>query len=95
MFKKTYSYLNKPKAKIGWVYGFSVIFACIFLSYLTGMVISSIKFNDYTIQIIPSMIMTPIFMSIFGLWLLNSSSFYKMLKNFFIAFIILLILLFI
>lgn len=93
MKKTFYLFLNEPKTKIGWVHGICTIIASIILAYLTAMLYSSLNFSDYAIKMIPAMIMTPILISFFGIWLLNSSTLFIMLKKFFILFFILVILL--
>lgn len=95
MKKTFYTLLNEPKTKIGWVYGLLTIQFAIILSYLFSMVFSTFNFTDYAIKIVPAMILVPILISFFGIWLLNSISIMNMLKKFFIAFIIFMILLYV
>ena len=95
MKQKIYSFLNEPKTKIGWVHGIFTIIFSVVLAYLTAMLFSSLDFEDYAIKIIPAMIMTPILICFFGIYLLNSITLFMMLKKFFILFFVLMILLFI
>ena len=95
MKKTYYSFLSEPKTKIGWVHGSLTILFSFLLSYLVAMIFSSLDFEDYAVKIVPAMILVPILVSFFGIWLLNSISIMNMSKKFFIVFIIFIILLYV
>lgn len=59
------------------------------------MIFSSLGFEDYAVKIVPAMILVPILVSFFGIWLLNSVNILSMLKKFLLISLILSILLFI
>lgn len=94
MRKSFYFFFNEPKNKIGWVHGILTIVFSTILAYMSSMLFSTFDFQDYAIKIIPAMIITPILMSFFGLFLLFSSTLLNMLKKFLLLFLILFILLF-
>ncbi|MGE4382340.1 MAG: hypothetical protein AB7D41_03985 [Arcobacter sp.] len=94
MRKSFYSFLNESKTKIGWVHGILTIVFSVVLAYLFAMLFSTFAFKDYAIKIIPAMILTPILISFFGIYLLNSVSILNMLKKFLIFFLLFIILLF-
>lgn len=95
MKKTYYSFLSEPKTKIGWVHGSLTILFSFLLSYLVAMIFSSLDFEDYAVKIVPAMILVPILVSFFGIWLLNSVNILSMLKKFLLISLILSILLFI
>lgn len=95
MKKTYYSFLIEPKTKIGWVHGSLTILFSFILSYLVAMIFSSLGFEDYAVKIVPAMILVPILVSFFGIWLLNSVNILSMLKKFLLISLILSILLFI
>jgi len=74
--------INEQKSKIGFVHGFLSIIGGIVLAYLFMMLFSKFMPGDYGIKIVPSIVLTPIFISIFSLWILFSKSiliaFYKL-----------------
>ncbi len=94
MRKSFYFFFNEPKTKIGWVHGILTIVFSTILAYMSSMLFSTFDFQDYAIKIILAMIITPILMSFFGLFLLFSSTLLNMLKKFLLLFLILFILLF-
>ena len=74
MNNRTLSNINEQKSKIGFVHGFVSIVGGVILSYVFMMLFSKFMPGDYGIKIVPSIVLTPIFMSIFGLWLLFSKT---------------------
>lgn len=73
MNKKKFS-INEQKSTIGFVHGSISIIGGIVLAYLSMMLFSKFMPGDYGIKIVPSIVLTPIVMSLFGLWLLFSKS---------------------
>ena len=69
--------LNEQKSNIGFVHCCISTFGGIILAYLFMMLFSKFIPGDYGIKIVPSIVLTPIFMSIFGLWLLFSKTTFK------------------
>lgn len=90
--KKTFK-LNEQKSTIGFVHGFLSIIGGIVLAYLSMMLFSKFIPGDYGIKIVPSIVLTPIFVSIFGLWILFSKSILQSIIKLVLACIILLIIL--
>ena len=86
-------YLLEPKSKIGFGHGSITIFGAIILAYLTMMIYSKFMIGDYGIKIVPSMILTPLLISIYALWLLFSNTIFNSIKKLLIlAFIFVVIL---
>ncbi len=81
MKKDFMTLLYEPKTKIGWVHG---ILACIggfYLSFFSMMSLSYIIKADYAIKLLPTMIITPILICFFALWLLLCSTLLCCLKK--------------
>lgn len=69
--------LNEQKPYIGFAHGFTCIIGAIILGYLCMMLFSKFMPGDYGVKIIPSIVLTPIMISLFGLWLLFSKSIFS------------------
>jgi len=82
VLKNVIIFLKEPKSKIGWVHGILACIGALFLAYLSAMIMSKIIVGDYAIKIIPSMILTPIFISMYSIWLLFSRNTWQCLKKF-------------
>ncbi|WP_320036047.1 hypothetical protein [Halarcobacter sp.] len=73
-------YLNEPKSKIGLVHGLLACIISFICAYLTMMIFTLIAYGDYAHRIIPSIVLTPVLVSIYGLYFLFSetlNSFFK------------------
>jgi len=68
------SITNETKSKIGFVHGTISLVGGVILAYLFMMIFSKYFPGDYAVKIIPSIVLTPIVISIFGIWLLFSQS---------------------
>lgn len=89
MFTNIKNFIYEPKSKIGWVHG---LLACLFAavcSNLTMTIVTALLSGDFAQRIIPSMIFTPILVSIYGLWFLFSDSLINFLKKTFYTIILL------
>lgn len=84
---------NERKPRIGFLHGTLSILGGVILGYLIMMTFSKYMPGDYAIKIIPSIILTPIIISLSGLWLLFSQTINSSIIKFVIACIILFILL--
>lgn len=82
--KQFLSTVHESKSKLGFAHGTLTIIGSILLSYLTMMVFSKYMVGDYAVKIIPSIILTPVMISIYALWLLYSKSFLICLEKVFI-----------
>jgi len=82
--KKTFK-TNEQKSKIGFVHGSISIIGGIVLSYLFMMLFSKFMPGDYGVKIVPAIVLTPIFISLFGLWVLFSRSILYALSKLLIA----------
>lgn len=94
MFKNIKNYIYEPKSKIDLAYTFLVCMGAISCSYLTTMLLSVIIIGDYANKIIPSIILTPILMSIYALWLLFSKRVIDIIKKIFFTYIFLIVLIY-
>ena len=74
MFEKTKNFLHETKSSIGLVHGILACIGAVILSFLTTMQLTHLIVGDYAIRIVPAIILTPILMSIYGLWLLFSKT---------------------
>jgi len=88
----TQKILKKRKPHIGFLHGSISLIGAIILSYLIMMVFSKYMPGDYAVKIIPSIIITPILISITGLWLLFSHTIILSLIKFLVSTILLSIL---
>lgn len=77
------NYLTKPKTVIGWAHGIIATLSAVILSYLLGTILSMAMTGDYAQRIIPSMVLTPLLLNIFGIWLLFSKSLARLLIKIF------------
>jgi len=68
------NYLFEPKSKIGWVHGTICILGSIILAYLTMMLYSKFMIGDNGVKIVPPMILTPVLIACFSIWLLFSKT---------------------
>ena len=91
MNSNTHKQLKKRKPQIGFLHGTISLFGAIILAYLTMMVYSKYMPGDYAVKIIPSMILTPILISILGLWLLFSQKLSTCLFKFLLSSIMLIL----
>lgn len=73
------NYLYEPKSKIGWVHGTITILGSIVLGYLTMMIFTKLIPGDYGIKIVPSLILTPVLIACYSLWILFSNTILKSL----------------
>ena len=89
---RTFSKTNERKSKIGFFHGIISLIGGIILGYLIMMTFSKYMPGDYAIKIIPSIILTPIIITILGLWLLFSQTLTTSIIKFIIACAILFIL---
>ena len=93
MVAKIKNYLFEPKSKIGWVHGTITILGATILAYLTMMIYSKFMVGDYGIKIIPSMIITPILIACYSIWILFSNTIINAIfKVIFLSIVILIIL---
>jgi hypothetical protein len=74
MNNKNIHKVNRKKSKIGFFHGILSLFGGVILGYLVMMTFSKYMPGDYAIKIIPSIILTPIIISLAGLWLLFSQT---------------------
>ena len=81
MIETLKAYLFEPKSKIGWVHGCICILGGIILAYLTMMIYSKFMIGDNGVKIVPSMILTPVLIACFSLWLLFSKTIIESLKK--------------
>lgn len=84
---------KEQKSKIGFAHGSISIMGGIVLAYLFLMVFTKYMPGDYGVRIVPSIVLTPIFISIFGLWLLFSKSIFQAIFKFVLPCIFLLLIL--
>jgi len=75
------NYLYEPKSKIGWVHGLLACFGALCCAYLTMMTFTSSTSGDYAYKIIPSIILTPVLMSSYGLFFLFTHKPINVLKK--------------
>lgn len=73
------NYLYEPKSKIGWVHGSITILGAIVLGYLTMMLYAKFMIADNGVKIIPSMILTPVLIACYSIWILFSKTIIKSL----------------
>ncbi|WP_072681340.1 hypothetical protein [Arcobacter sp. LA11] len=81
MIKNIKKYIYEPKSNIGWGHGLLACIGAVCCAYLTMMLFSALMYGDYAYQIIPSIILTPILMTAYGLWLLFSEKIIDILKK--------------
>jgi len=86
-------YLSKPKSKIGFGHGIITILGAIILGYLTMMIYSKAMVGDYGVKIVPSMVLTPLLISLYAIWLLFSNTIIHCIKKFSILTLIFIIIL--
>lgn len=92
MLKIFQNYLYCSRSEIGFIHGLIICIASVCSAYLTMMLFSSIMFGDYIYKVLPSILITPILISIFAIWFLFSTSALVFYKKFFIfSFIIILL----
>ncbi len=81
-YKKAFNnFLYETKTKIGYTHAIISTLGAILLAYLTAMFIATIIVGDFALKIIPAMMLTPIFMSLYGIWLLFSKTRIEVLKK--------------
>lgn len=85
------NYLFEPKSKIGWVHGLLACFGALVCAYLTMMIFTLVSSGDYAHRIIPSIILTPLLMSVYGLYFLFTQKPINVLKKIFTILILLVI----
>lgn len=90
MIKTLKNYLYEPKSNIGWVHGSIACIGALICAFLTMMLFSALMFGDYAYKIVPSIILTPILITVFGLWLLFSEKAINAIKKTFFCLTILL-----
>lgn len=91
MLEKTKNFLYESKSKIGLVHAALACIGAVLLSYLTTMLLSSIIIGDFALKIIPSMILTPILMSFYGIWILFSRTRILAIKKICFTFVLLVV----
>jgi len=64
--------LHEPKSKLGFTHGVLTLLGSFFLAFLTMMLFSKFMVGDYAFKIMPSVILTPILISLYAIWLLFS-----------------------
>lgn len=79
--KKKISFLYEPKSNIGWVHGLLSCICALICAYLTMMISSYFLQGDYAYRIIPSILLTPILMTVYGLWFLFVSNMMSFIKR--------------
>ena len=90
--KEKLSFLYEPKSKIGWVHGSLACVCALLCAYLTMMNSTLFLEGDYAQRIIPSIVLTPILISVYGLWFLFVSNYITLIKRFILVFVLLLFL---
>jgi len=91
--KRVKNFLHESRSKIGLVHGFISCIGAAVLSYLTSMVLSMIITGNYSLKIVPSMMLVPILMSIYGIWILFSKTRFIALKKVLFTFVLLVLIL--
>ena len=81
MFQNMKNFITEPKSKIGWVHGTISTLGGVVLGFLTMMIYSKFILADMATKIFPSVIITPILITCFALWLLFSKSLLDSLKK--------------
>lgn len=94
MIESIKNYLYEPKSSIGWVHGILACIGALICAYLTMMLFSALIPGDYVQKIIPSIILTPILISAYGLWILFSNSIILLLKKTILCSLLFIILIF-
>lgn len=93
IYKKIKITLFETKSKIGYIHGFLTLAGSVLLAFLTMMSVTAMIDSDYALKIMPSMIATPIVISIYAIFILFSktlfTAFYKIV---FLSFIFIAIL---
>lgn len=74
-------FLREPKTRIGWAHGILAILGAFALAYLSGMALTSLLKGDYAERILPMMILTPMFVSMYGIWLLFSKTLLQVIQK--------------
>lgn len=87
--------INESKANIGWIHGILSTFGGVICAYLLMLNITNFIDADYAIKLIPSMILTPIMSTVFGMWILFSQTILVAIKKTFLLSTFLLVLLYI
>jgi len=81
MFNNIKKFIYEPKSKIGWVHGLLACLFAVICSNLTMSIFIAIYDGDFAQRIIPSMIITPLLICIYGIWFLFSNSLLVFLKK--------------
>lgn len=84
--QKKLDFLYESKSNIGWTHGLSTCIGALICAYLTMMIFSSVQNGDNVYKIIPSIVFTPILMSIYGLVFLFSDNLISVIKRFLFIF---------
>ncbi len=66
------SFLVESKSNIGWTHGFITCIGSIVCAYLTMMIVARFIEGDYALKIVPAIILTPLLISVYALWILFS-----------------------
>lgn len=88
---KFFTKLREPKSSIGWAHGILATISAIILGFVTMINISLFIPSDIAVKIIPNMIITPIIICIYGLWILFSTNLLEAMKKSFFTLIILIV----
>ena len=79
--QKKFDFLYESKPNIGWAHGLIACFSALICAYLTMMIFANLMVGDYAFKIIPAMVLTPILMSIYGLYFLFAAKPITVLKR--------------
>lgn len=93
MIQRVKNYFIEPKSKIGFGHGIVTIIGAIILGYLTMMLYSKFMVGDAGVKIIPSMILTPLFMACYSIWLLFSKTIIQSIQKLLILSIVIVVIL--
>lgn len=93
-FQTIYRSFREPKTRIGWAHGILAILGAFALAYLNGMALTSLLKGDYAERILPMMILTPMFVSVYGIWLLCSKTLLHVIQKIMMISVLALIVLF-
>ena len=72
--QKALQVLTRERTKIGWGYGISVVLTSFVAGYLFAASVVANLGGDYAQRIVPSMMIMPIAVFVFGFWFLFSKN---------------------
>ncbi|MCV6607864.1 MAG: hypothetical protein OIF32_06610 [Campylobacterales bacterium] len=79
--QKLISTIYESKSHIGWTHGVLSVVGGVVLAFFSGTLLTSFLAGDFPLRIVPSMILTPILVSIFGIWILFSNTIYTAIQK--------------